>query len=405
MSRPGITVGIAFAAATLFPIVPAHAQEVMRTVSVRAGAGGPGEGMITRRSADAYARVLGLSPELKEAVEALHEGYVAAYQDAQRTQRESIEKVRREAEETEDHSLFMNRMPEIQRTFRSAAQRLEREFLTDVRAAAGEHATEEAWARVERMRRREVGLRGGGMSGEGVDLVDVVEALKLSPEAVAAVAPSLGEYEAEVDRPVQAKLRLQDEQRDMFGPGVDPEKMQKVMAEARDLGTRIRDVNIRHQKRIEGLLPEDARDRFAAEFRRRCFPAVYRPSRATRELDAALKFDDLDASQRESISGLMESYQRDLRAANDVWASAIEEQEKSGQSSAFAVGGARILTLTGDEPEALKAARQNRRDLDKRTRDRLSGILSPAQRERLPKEQQDEGEWGQMGQVLIVGDR
>lgn len=366
----------------------ANAQEMR--VTVRSTFGGPGDGMVTRRGVENYARLLGLPQEGKDAALALYEGYQAAYQQAQKVRREAMEAVRKEAEESEDHSLFMQKMPAISKVFRETTEAHEKQLFDDLKTAAGGVAPER-WERVERMRRREIGLRGGGSGGEGVDLVELVDALKLSPAAMEAVSPVVADYETEIDRNVRAKLKLMEDQRDGFGMNIEPGKMQKMMEDSREVGGKLRDTNVRFEKKIEGMLPEDRRAEFAAAFRRSCFPAVYKPSRATKELDAAMKLEDLESGQREALRALAETYARDAKGANEAWASAIEDQEKSGRKGEMVLGGSRMMMLTGDEPEALKQARQARRDLDKRTRDRLNSILSPGQRDRLPKEEEEDG--------------
>lgn len=387
--------GVTLAVAGVAPMT--HAQEV-RTITVRAGIGGPGEsGMITRRSVEKFGALLSLDEATREAVQVSHEGYVAAWQQAQKARREAMDAVRREVEESEDHSLWSSRLPAIEKTFRDASRTLEGEFLADLKIMAGEAGEGLAWDRVERMRRRELVLKGGGMSGEGVDLVELVGSLSMPAEAMSAAEPMLLEYEAEMDRHAQARLKMFEEQGEIksLGKGLDPERMEAMMRDFRESGARLRDVNMRYAKKIEGTLPDEQRAAFAGEFRKRCFPAVYKTSRVQRELDAAQGLSDLGADKRETLALLRETYAREARAVNEAWASAIEEQEKSGASSGMSFGGAQIKMMSGEEPEALRQARQSRRDLDKRIRDRLAGVLTPEQRERLPREQEEESIVGQ----------
>lgn len=378
---------------TAIVATPAMGQEV-RSITVRSGIGGPGEsGMITRKSVDKYAALLGLDEATREAVQVSHEGYAAAWQRAQKTRREAMDGVRREVEESEDHSLWGTRLPAIEKAFRETSRTLEREFMADLKIMAGDAGQGPAFERVERMRRRELTLNAGGMSGEGVDLVDLVGSLSLLPETAGVVEPALLEYEAEMDRNTQARLKSLEERGEVMGlgRGMDPERIEAMMKETRESSAKIRDVNMRYAKKIEGALPDDRREAFLSEFRRRCFPAVYKASRVQRELDAALGMSDLGGDQREQLTLLKETYAREARTVNEAWAAAIEEQEKSGGSTGMSFGGARLMMMSGEEPEALKSARQSRRDLDKRIRERLGGVLTPEQKERLPKEQDEEG--------------
>jgi hypothetical protein len=375
----------------------AQAQEV-RTLTVRAGIGGPGDsGMITRRSVEKFGALLGLDEATREAVQVSHEGYTAAFQQVQKARREAMDAVRREVEETEDHSLWGSRLPSIEKAFRTSSRKLEDEFMADLRIMSGEAGQGPAWERVERMRRREQVLKGGGMSGEGVDLVELVGSIPMPPEAMSAAEPTLLDYEAEMDRQAQARLKMFEEQGEIkgLGQGLDPGRMEAMLKDFRESGAKLRDVNMRFARKIESALPDEQRAAFASEFRKRCFPAVYKVSRAQRELDAAIGMTDLTGEQRELLASLRDSYQREARAVNEAWAAAIEDQEKSGASAGMSFAGAQIKLMNGEEPEALRQARQSRRDLDKRVRERLSSALTPAQRDRLPREPEDDGVAGQ----------
>jgi hypothetical protein len=101
-----------------------------------------------------------------------------------------------------------------------------------------------------------------------------------------------------------------------------------------------------------------------------------------------MKFDDLDPRQKDAIAALKESYERDLGTANDKWAAALVEEESSG-AGGMMIGGAQIMFM-GDQDQSgpVPEARKARRELDKKTMDALETLLTPTQKEKLPKTEQ-----------------
>ena len=363
----------------------AAGQEIM--VSSRIGPGGfGGSGQISRRAVEKYAGMLGLGPEQREAAMTMHSGYAAAYAARQKAMREALDEVRRAADDSGDHSVFMERMPAIQKENREATTKLEKEFFSDLKSLLDSAAQEEKWPRVERARRREVGLRQGQMSGESVDLIEVVGTLSLKGEPARSVGQVLDSYEIELDQQLVAREAARGDT-PVFEPGkpIDLEKLEKQMAESREAGRKICDVNQQNARKIEGLLPDGEREAFKSAYRKACFPRVYRESRTAKELDAALQFSDLDATQREEIASMKEAYSREIGPVNAAWAAAVEEHEKSGNAGGMSSGGAAIFMSNGDEPQALKDARKSRRELDEKYASRLRSTLRPDQKEKLPK--------------------
>ncbi|MBX3408545.1 MAG: hypothetical protein KF859_01495 [Phycisphaeraceae bacterium] len=364
------------------------AISMTRSLGSPAGA----SGMVTRRSVDRYATLLGFDEAQREAAALIHEGYASAFGERRRVMQDAMETVRRSAEDTGDMGLFIQRLPAINKEFEESTKKLEKEFFQDLRALLADAAQEERWASVERMRRREVGLTGGQVSGSSVDLVSMVEDLKLPQTAAPEMAGLLDGYEREMDRLLIAKAE-REAREPVFemGKPIDIEAIQKAMAESQEAALRIRDLNTASARRIEGMLPDAERAKFAEEFRRLCHPRVYRSPHVLRELDEALKMSDLDAQQREQLALLKEGYTRRLPAINDAWAAAVEAAEKDGKTGGAVGGGAhRIAFNAQDEPEDLVRTRTARRELDEQTAERLRSLLSAAQRDRLPRRDDDD---------------
>lgn len=369
----------------------ASAQEEVRVaVTMNASTAGPGAGTtITRRGLDKYAAALGLSTEQKEAAHALLEGYQASVADAQKAFAHDMAEIRRAFEETQDHTVFSERMPKARKEHRDLLLALERSLLADIRAILTPEQ-DERWNRVERIRRREVYLRGV-LSGESVDLTEVVAGLNLG-EPDAALREALEDYEADLDRVLKFKEALAAKGEPVFGGAVDVEEIRARAAEQREAGLKVKEVNERHARKIREMLPESARERFTRAVRRECFPTVYRPGRVARTIEAAERLDGVSAEQRQRLRALREQYDRESEPVNERLARAIEEAEHEGSDAGIVLGDGGIMRMSvgPQQPEGpLADARRARRELDDRFLRQVEQVLTPEQRERLPR-QQDE---------------
>ncbi len=375
------------AAGMLVPGALAQEQRIVTSGRVSIG-GGSGAGAISRASVERYAVMLGLDETQLAAALTMHEGYMAQVKEARAELRRGMEEARRAAEEADDRGGLMESINKASSTMRTTSETLERTFMDDLRAILTE-AQSERFVRVERARRREVAAREATVSGEAVDLGRVI-AVAAPGFAAPELAEAMDSYELELDRLIQAR----PEPMAMGGgPGggmpIDIEKMQATMKERSEAGKKIAEANDRHARKIEALLPEEARAAFRREFDRQAFPRVFREPAVMKDVAAAAALDDLTPEQRTQVAEIRDSYERDARVINERWSNAIREQESAGGSGAFAGGGGIVMISSGDEPEALVEARKARRELDEKTKERLESAMSEKQRERLKKARED----------------
>jgi hypothetical protein len=356
----------------------ASAQPRMERVFVTASNGPtPGGGMIARRSVEKYAGLLGFSEEQRESALLIHDAYAASYRDVLRARSDALAAVRRSAEDSGDNSVFVEKLPEISREYTEKLRKLEKGFFDDLRALCDGSEQESRWVRVERMRRRETELRYAGISGAGVDLIAVVDGLKLPSDAADGVKPTLEEYEIELDTHLRARQQLQGNE-PAFKPGEPPdiEALRRSMEEAREAGLKLKAVNERFTRRVEAALPESHQTAFRDAVRHATYPQVYRRSPILRDIEKALTLPDLSPEQRATLTELKESYERDVKPLNDAWAAAISKAEER-QSGGVALGG--MVVQMNDEPEELREARRARRLLDDSAREKIQRTLSDAQ--------------------------
>ncbi|MDX2130674.1 MAG: hypothetical protein SFY69_01320 [Planctomycetota bacterium] len=358
---------------------------------------GPGmmPDLVSRRGVNAYCTLVGADEAQRDTALELYETTKAEYRKTMKAFQASMEEAQARAREDQDWQAVQDAMVPAMEKMQATIMSLEKQFFDDIKAILTPEQLAK-WDRVERYRRREMGLRFALVSGAGVDLITVVERGKLAPEGNAEFAEALQQYELDIDAPLREFEVMQREQQSRTAetmkafrdnPMKAMEDMNRMLERANDLAKKVRNVNRDYARRLSAMLPESSRAAFEAEVALRSFPRVYRESHAARVLNAGLGMSDLTAEQRESLTLLREQYTRDLGGANDRWARAIEqeEEEKGGavgrMMRQFEPGGG-----AADESEE-KKARAARRELDERTLEKAEGILTESQRAKLPEKQ------------------
>jgi len=374
--------GLALGAAMALIATPAHAQlNWLRGMEVRPA--------MTSRDLDRYARTFQLNEAQAEAAKELLASYTTDYQQMSKERRDRLKEINDEFQETRDFEVMEQMGPAMEK-FGKSAEELEKTLLADFRVLLTEDQ-DALWPKFERTRRREKTIDKGTLSGESVDLVVIVDDLKLSDESRKGLADSLEQYESDLDRVLAERNKVTSEQDDLMpkpgrggGISIDFTAIEEATKKIQEAGSKVRDVNQRYARNIEGLLPEAELARFQAAVKRQSFPQVYRPSRAAKALEAAEKLADLDARQKESVVALREQYERDLATTNEKWAAAVVDEEKSGGGTK-GFGG--IMFSMGDEEKdtPVSQARKAKRELDKKALDSLKSLISDAQFEKLPK--------------------
>jgi hypothetical protein len=346
--------------------------------------------LVTKRGVAGYARVLGLDDEQKQALQMLAEGTQAEYRRAMTEFRERMKALQAEAMEDQDWTRLMKELPELGETVGRKVEALEKQFFDDVKAICTESQLAR-WDALERYRRRELFLRFAAVSGAGADVVAILERAGV-PEEAGELRDVLAQYELDIDKPLREMERFQRDQQGnareqsekwMKDPQGAMEEANRLMERMFEIGRQIRDINRECVRRVLPLLDGEQREKVSAEFNRRSFPRVYRESHASKMMKAALGFEDLTPEQRQELSAVREQYEREAAVINDRWARAIEDEEEKNKGTF-----GRMMAVFGGEAEAdspEKQARNERRELDKRTEERVRAILSESQARRLPE--------------------
>lgn len=371
----------------------AHAQ---RGRMMRGGMGGQTVPQIRTRSIDDYGKLLGLSEEQLEAAKTLHSGYRDTIKAANDEMEATMERAQ---EEIADGNMqeFGKKMMAANRQVLKATEAAEKQFFEEFKLLLDEKQTEK-FGLVERHRRREQFLRFGFVSGAAVDLADLASrsGADVSGEEMRTL---LEQYQADVDRHLLEVKKVSDEMmKAMQDENADAFAMQgEMMGRLEEMGKpyrEVRDLNREYAGRLGQMMNEEQRKGFEKKFNERAYPRVYREPHAIKQLEAALKFDDLQGDQKERLTTLKSRWERESANLNKEWAAAqTGAEDKMGGALQVMIAGFARGGMGGggggDESEELKKlneARDARRELERSVEDTLKDILTDkSQRDRLPK--------------------
>lgn len=424
----GISLWLALAAAMAIGVLAtaARGQQMMFSDSIGDRQNGA---PVTEEEVDRYARILGLDADQTEALRMVFESvdmeYSEAEQAASEARRALIDSVREAQAQGKpfDPTVFREKMPAIEGGQRDTWSRLERQFFEDMKSIVTPQQAER-WAGVERQRRRDRALSDGRLAGETVDLIALSEEVGIPDASRSEVDPILGRYELDLDRALLARDEAVGAARSMLnGPGgvrfgavpasgtmaevMGSEEFAKARADAQDARRSLREVNNRYARQVAAALPPDSSERFNEAYRAASYPRIYRDPYFVRALDGAGRFADLTDAQRSEIDSIKAAWARESGALNDRWAAAVRaaEDEQGIDASMPPAQLARLAEARG-ETSPIVEAWQARRDLESRMLERLKGVLTDGQRDRLPQPRQ-RGRTVNLpggGEILIDGD-
>ena len=341
---------------------------------------------IGRDSTGRYCDLLGFDAAQRETAMLVHQDYLDRFKAANDVLMDAMRKLQEDAGRTRDWEAMMKPMGQIALGFMNTMERLEKSFFDDLRALAIGPEQEAAFARVERARRREQAIAMESMSmvsGATLDLHDIARTIEVSGNA--SVAEALLAYEAEIDpinrRMIDRAMEFSRSQMRQMQEGFNWDeasmtRMQEAMKEMRDLGTQGKAVNARFARQVMQILPADAQGKWDREVKQRTWPTVYRPSKAERQIESALKLEDLTAAQREGLNAVAESYRRESTPINERWAKTIDDQQSKDEQSWWGWGA---------DTSGTDAIAKEREALDDRFVERVRALLTPDQIARMPK--------------------
>lgn len=328
-----------------------------------------------------YSTLLGLDKDQGQLVRTLYQGYRGAYREAVVGSDKEIAAV----DGVEDRQDKINKAMESLQKFADKTRGLEDQFFEDVKAIL----TPEQAARMDRvlmLRRRDVQMRFAFVAGEGVDLLNVLDQLKVQRSAELAVL--CGEYETELDRLMVEKMRvmkvsLGKANKITVNGMPNFTLVGEIIGDLYAIGGRVRDANRQYARQMTPLVPEASQAGFSMEIKKRSFPRVYQPTLAQKCLAMAKGMDDLTPDQAVEVKNLADGLERDLEPINQRYAAAIESTQERFPKDFMIIMQSRFNP--DDKEDPLAKARADRQELDQKTLARLRGLLKPDQASKLPQ--------------------
>ena len=243
------------------------------------------------------------------------------------------------------------------------------------------------WTRFERDLRRNATIDEGGLlSGETVDLVDLLDEMGVDGEVRESIWSLEDQYVTELDRALVQRNEVYDETTNkaferFTAEGFDDmdsvmDFFRELLGDAMEQAARVRDINLKYAATIGRALPPDQSAEFEDRFNELVFPRVYRASTTDRAFETILSFEDLSEEQRGRVLEAKLRYEQSRERLDANWARAIAEQEEERD----------VMRVMGIEPstEATREARTARRDLDRTSYEQVLQVLTEEQAGRLP---------------------
>ncbi|MGE3107557.1 MAG: hypothetical protein AB7G11_01110 [Phycisphaerales bacterium] len=342
--------------------------------------------VVTGRAMKEYADLLSLRGDQRSAADDL----LFAYEREQRRLAERFDKVSQSIndeyayEDDQEVQPWRDVWPKLNRSFFAKSMKMNKAIMDDLKSLLDADQIGQ-WDRVARLQRRRATLSWGGRAGDRIDLAEIVAGLRLEEGASASLAGTLSQYEIDLDRELQARVKYVEDSSEAWFKMMeeyDETKWNAMLKDWTEVNRRIGQVNERYRRALASELPEAKAKEFEKRVLQEIYPKVYRRSHAEMVLDAAERLEGLDSATVEGLKGVRETYERESAGANEKWAQALSDQddrmekESNGQNMWW-----------GDwrpEDPKVQEARSARMALDRRTTQAIRAMLTEEQRKKLP---------------------
>jgi uncharacterized protein YihD (DUF1040 family) len=260
-------------------------------------------------------------------------------------------------------------------------------FMTDVQAVLSDGQVARVPA-LERRLRRDKTLPRGRLSGESVNLLQLLKESSVPPTAMESLDAEVTAYELRLDEALMRRNEhLEASSREWLKvmQSKDAARAGALADEQMRLRVAVREVNDQASDAFAAKLPPELAASFLNEARLRGYPRVYRMTQPQRLLTAAQEAPDLKLE----VAGLLETlelqYLAELKTANERLIVALkraEPDELKDRLVRVAVGGQEDPIQSVVELDELFDSRV---ELGKRYNQTLESMLTPQQLQRLPR--------------------
>jgi len=257
------------------------------------------------------------------------------------------------------------------------------------------------WPKFQRFLRREKSMDNAVLSGEATNLFIVMDEAKLLQPSIDSSAKILDDYELQLDNALVA--------RDDFIEQSDPKMMRLVLdgdvagaktITARQIALRkaVREVNDQFRTMIAGAMPPEEGAKFNQAALASAFRRIYRQTRTIEMFTKALDLSDLTPESQSAILGLQVAYVAELASMNDRIVAATRKEEpaqkleESDRIIGVMSGTVSPMSMWGrggfgqnNAADPIGKLMDERGVMGTRYMEQLTGLLTPAQQELMPK--------------------
>ncbi len=357
---------------------------------------GPSDGykpQLSRRDVGVIAKTLRLSEAERAALETLYDGYVGELDVRSVEVKAYVADVSEKAEAMRDLTLIDPARKRLEE-WDNETEKIQSRFMEDLKSFLTREQ-EARWPILERELRRLKRIGSGRLPSESVDLGRLTEDLLGEGEPPPGLDEVLEEYAAEVDRAIVARdaaIEVQTEFTKL--QETDFEKAKGMWEDARRARRNLAEVNRRYVRRIGEVLGPELGARFEEAFFKASYGLVFETTRTERFVAAAGRLTSLEPAQRVEMDEAIKAYERELAAWRRRAAKAEESLiwETPPRSLAVKMGLIPEVAWRGEslapKDHPVSVTRVERYELDKRFRERVTKILSKAQREEIVDERE-----------------
>jgi hypothetical protein len=304
---------------------------------------------------------------------------------------EEMQKEREASGAAAETRRIASEMVKAAEAWRRERTRLETQIMEGVRSSLqGDQPLR--WEGFERFLRREKSLGRGRLSGESVNLFAVIDEAGLTPEQIEAIQPLLNDYEFRLDEALKRRnaFMAQNEVKALKAiQEGDAKSMEQLAERMIDLRNSVRNVHEEFRTLIVAALPPEDAQRVEKAALLAAYGRVYRPTRAERAFEVAMKLEDLTPDQRKAVEELVSLYGIEVQGLNQRIAASIRKSEpdrmkqEAVRASGLLNGASRFFDGPPEDPA--EALFEKRGEMTDGYVKRLSAMLTPEQAAKLPQ--------------------
>jgi hypothetical protein len=343
---------------------------------------------VDSKEIDSLVEMMALTDDTESAVRDLFSAFQGQFDTARDKLQEIFRLAQEEAQRNQDPSVWLDAQKKAIEYY-GHQMKLRDVLFEDIKLLLSAEQTEK-WPAFERLHRRTHLLDTGQsiIPGSSVDLIGLLNDTKknASDETAPEVADTLTRYEIELDRLLIESRDLQNTQLEktqkMMEEGgnfmSNMGEWEKMFDEGRAVQIKIREVNTKYARQVAGMLPDDRRTEFDAEFNRRANPRVYAKNYVDGAFETANGLESLTPEQKTQLATIREEYEREAAPIRAKWDQSLVDWQTNVKMMEMFMG-----AQAGGNAEA-KAQEQAKKELDDRVYARIRSVLTEEQVQALP---------------------